>query len=491
MTDADNTRETAATLAPATPSDARAGRDASLPVTFDDDLTPRDAQGHYLPHYRDAADTVHFFAVAERSADDLLPEAAHRELRYVRAQRTDVDTVIHDSQPVMPVSEPDRSPWPLPALNYYLEEGDLATAQALARDTARIHDVPFPDRLPNLEARGAARNWTHYDAALVLAGPQGVDDGHTVGVVDVYADHAHGDWAARYLTMGEFDTLDEALAYQQQTLLNRITEDRASAFSPAGFNDSPTIYERIALAEADAALTDLLEQSDGQYPPDYDGSHEPAWEPLTSKEWDAYRDHVRGVVEAIPDMPPIHDRLPTAAPGFADDALVAASVQPDTPYLQAQDIDFEDVEPTDNIPNWRLDIVPARDPDGAPLGYSAVCVVDFDDLAEAVSPEAPQRAQWLEVAQFQTEERANQFREDFMSLVGHDELGNITGPALAGVIAEGLEIDSRWQVMDRQTLERLKAEDWSLTYQQGHWRPRLDEVSPPQAIEISQFDLDL
>jgi len=101
--------------------------------------------------------------------------------------------------------------------------------------------------------------------------------------------------------------------------------------------------------------------------------------------------------------------------------------------------------------------VPACDPDGALLGYSAVCVVDFADLAEAVSPDAPQRAQWLEVAQFQTEQRAQQFHEDFMSLVGNDELGNITGPALAGVIADDLEMDSRWQVMDKQTLEQCGA----------------------------------
>lgn len=491
MTDTQYRPEPAAALAPETPPDAHAGREAPLPVTFDDDLTPRDAQGRYLPHYRDAAEAVHFFAIAERSADSALPDDTTRELHYVRAQKTAQNSVAYDAQPVMPVTEPGASPWPLPALNYYLEEGDLATAQALARDTARIHDVPFPDRLPDLATFPAAPGWMHFDAALVLAGPQSIEDGHTVGVVDVYADHTHGAWAARYLPMGEFDTLDEALAYQQQTLLTRLTEDRASAFSPAGFNDSPAIYERIALAEADAALTDLLEQSDGQYPPDYGGSHEPAWEPLTSNEWDAYRDHVRGVVEALPDRPPVHDALPTAAPGFADDSLVDASAQPDAPYLPAQDFDFEDVEPQDSAPTWRLDIVPAQDPDGAQLGYSAVCVVDFADLAEAVSPDAPPRAQWLEVAQFQTEDRAQQFREDFMSLVGAEELGNITGPALAGVIAEDLEIDSQWQTMDKQTLEQLKAEKWSLTHRRDHWRPRLDEVSPPQAIEISGFDLDL
>jgi hypothetical protein len=43
--------------------------------------------------------------------------------------------------------------------------------------------------------------------------------------------------------------------------------------------------------------------------------------------------------------------------------------------------------------------------------------------------DTPERAQWLELAQFPTEDRAKQFREDFMSLVGTDEIGHITGPA--------------------------------------------------------------
>jgi len=52
-----------------------------------------------------------------------------------------------------------------------------------------------------------------------------VDDGYSVGVVDVYANHETDQWAARYLPMDEFDALDEALIYQQQTLLSRVAED--------------------------------------------------------------------------------------------------------------------------------------------------------------------------------------------------------------------------------------------------------------------------
>ncbi len=466
-----------------------------LPVTFGDDMTPFDAQGRYVPHHHDEANTVHFFSVIDRPSDSPLPEDVTHELRYFRAHATEEGIIMHDSLPVMPVANPDRSPWPLPALQLHLEDGDLAAAQALARDTAGDHGLDFPDQPPPQEPDAPQpmpeSGWYHFDAALISATPQGVDDGHSVGVVDVYANHENGQWAARYLPMGEFDTLDEALSYQQQTLLARVAEDRESVFSPAGFNDNPAIFERIALAEADAALTDLLEQNDGHYPPDYDGDHEPAWEPLTSKEWQAYRDHVRVITENIYDTERILDNLPTATPPLADDALVAASTQPDSPYLQAQDFVFKPFEPQDIAPTWRLDIVPAHDPEGAPLGYSAVCVVDFADLAEAVSPDAPQRAQWLEVAQFQTEDRAQQFREDFMSLVGSDELDAITGPALADVIADDLGMDGTWQVMDGEALERVKAGEWRVIHSAETWQPRLNEVSPHHTVQAADIEIDL
>ncbi len=465
-----------------------------LPVTFGDDMTPFDVQGRYVPHHRDAADTVHFFSVIDRPSDSPLPEDVSHELRYFRAHKTEEDIILHDSLPVMPVADPDRSPWPLPALHLHLENGDLSAAQILARNTAGDHGLPFPEKLPALGANEPEpkpeTGWYHFDAALVSATPQGVDDGYSVGVVDVYANHEDNRWAARWLPMGEFDTLDGALSYQQQTLLSRVAEDRESAFSPAGFNDNPALFERIALAESDAALTDLLEQNDGHYPPDYDGDHEPAWEPLTSKEWQAYRDHVRVVTENIYDTERIHESLPTATPPLADDTLVAISIKPDTPYLQAQDFVFEDFEPKDIAPTWRLDIVPARDPEGEPLGYSAVCVVDFADLAEAVSPDAPQRAQWLEVAQFQTEDRANQFRDDFMSLAGMEELSHIPGPAFAKAVADDLKMDSRWKTMDEQSLEQLKAGEWRVMHPAEAWQPRLNEASNP-ALEAVNLDVDL
>jgi hypothetical protein len=259
-----------------------------------------------------------------------------------------------------------------------------------------------------------------------------------------------------------------------------------SALAADGFNRSPAVYERIARAEADAALTDLLEQHDGHYPPDYDGDHEPEWEVLTSKEWDAYKDHIQAISEMVPGKHSLRSGLPTATPGFASADLVAASAQPAAPYLQPDDFKSQLISPT-----WRLDIVPARDPDGAALGYSAVCVVDFSDLAETLSPETPERAQWLEVAQFQTEDRARQFQTDFMALAGSEELGHITGPMLAGVIADDLEMDSQWQIMDKAALEKLKAGEWGVVHPTGEWQPRMDETSPTQAVSAASMDLDL
>ncbi|MGQ9855086.1 MAG: hypothetical protein ACUVTG_17000 [Candidatus Oleimicrobiaceae bacterium] len=134
--------------------------------------------------------------------------------------------------------------------------------------------------------------------------------------------------------------------------------------------------------------------------------------------------------------------------------------------------------------------MPARDPDGALLGYSAVCVVDFGDLGEKLSPDTLQRAQWLEVAQFQAEDRAQQFREDFMSLVGTDKRSNAIGPALAKGIAGDLGLDSDWQVMDGESLEKLKAGEWGVTHPAEAWQPRLNEASSP-AQEAAYLDLDL
>jgi len=465
-----------------------------LPVTFDEAMTPFDEQGHYVPHHCDEANTVHFFSVIDRPSDSPLPEGVDHELRYFRAQQTEDNIIIHDSQPVMGVADSTMSPWPLPALHLYLEEGELDAAQELARDTAQDNALPVPDKLPVLGSEEPQhepdKGWYHFDTALVAATPQGVDDGYSVGVVDVYANHQTGAFAARCLPMGEYQTFDEALERQHALLQRRLVEGRDSALTTNGFNESPALYERFAQQEAANRLTDMLEQHDGNYPPDYDGDEEPGWDSLSSKEWAAYRDHVQVITEIVPGTARIHDSLPTATPGFADNALVTASMQPDAPYLQAEEFGIEDFVPKDVAPTWSLDIVPARDPEGAQLGYSAVCVVDFGDLAEKLSPDEPQHAQWLEVAQFQTEERARKFQDDFMSLVEADELGSVTGPALAGFIADDLNMDSQWQVMDKPALEQFRAGEWSLTHKPEQWQPRLKETSSP-ALESAYHDLDL
>jgi hypothetical protein len=117
-------------------------------------------------------------------------------LRYFRTQKSADDMVVHDSQPVMPVADPATSPWPLPALNLNLEEGDLAAAQELARTTAADHALPFPEKLPVLgkdaPVQAPDTGWYHFDTGLVLASPQGVDDGYSVGVIDVYGNHENG-----------------------------------------------------------------------------------------------------------------------------------------------------------------------------------------------------------------------------------------------------------------------------------------------------------
>ena len=95
------------------------------------------------------------------------------------------------------------------------------------------------------------------------------------------------------------------------------------------------------------------------------------------------------------------------------------------------------------------------------------------------------------MAQFQTEDRAKQFQDDFKSLVEADEPGGITGPALAGVIADDLEMGSQWQMMDEPSLEQLKAGEWTVAHPADAWQPRLDEVSPNHSIDAADLDMDL
>jgi hypothetical protein len=372
----------------------------------------------------------------------------------------------------------------------YLEEGDLDAAQKLARDTAHDNGLSFPDKLPELGREPSPEKpetgWYHFDAVLLATEPQGIDDGYGVGVVDVYTHRETGDFAARYLPMGEYATFDAALERQHTLLHHRLVEGRDSALETSGFNHSPALYKRFAQQEADNALTDLLEKYDGHYPPDYDGDYEPEWEPLASKEWEAYRDHVQVISEIVPGTDSILKSLPSATPGFASNTLAAASDQPEAPYHLP-----EELQPQAFSPFWHLDIVPAHDTEGQSLGYSAVCVVDYGDLAEVVAPDSTECAMWLEVAQFQTEDRANQFKDDFMSLVKSDELDHITGPALAGFIADDLGTESQWQTMNQATLDKLNAGKWTISHAEDAWQPRLNGDLPNHTIEVASIDIAL
>jgi len=106
-------------LAPGTPLFAREGVEQAEPYPpMGDDLIPTTAEGNYVPYHRDETGLTHFFAVVNQ------PEDQARELRYFRMGRSEEGDVLHHSLPVMPVSEPTASPWPLPALELFLEEGD-------------------------------------------------------------------------------------------------------------------------------------------------------------------------------------------------------------------------------------------------------------------------------------------------------------------------------------------------------------------------------
>ena len=126
--------------------------DPALPVTLEDNLTPIDrTNGVYVPNHLDTRGTLHFFAAVDISDQpDFDDPVVH--LRYFRVTQADDGRLVHDSHPVMPLEHGGPSPYPLPALQIMLEDGDLEDAQALARQTAQSHGLHFPDppTLPEL-----------------------------------------------------------------------------------------------------------------------------------------------------------------------------------------------------------------------------------------------------------------------------------------------------------------------------------------------------
>jgi hypothetical protein len=59
---------------------------------------------------------------------------------------------------------------------------------------------------------------------------------------------------------------------------------------------------------------------------------------------------------------------------------------------------------------------------------------------------------------------------------------------LAGEIADELEMDSQWQIMDK---EKLKAGEWSVVHPADDWQPRMNETPPAQAVNAADRDPDL
>ena len=127
---------------------------SSLPVTLTDDLVPLSEDGRYVPHHLDASGTTHWFSVVEADRD-ANPNGEPYQMRYFRAAHDSQGQIVHDSYPVMPLTDRERSSSPLPTLQMMLEDGDLENAQQLAYGTAQLYGMAFPDPsdLPALNPR--------------------------------------------------------------------------------------------------------------------------------------------------------------------------------------------------------------------------------------------------------------------------------------------------------------------------------------------------
>lgn len=125
--------------------------DPALPVTLAENLIPIDLNGVYVPNHLDDLGTLHFFAAVDVSDTPNFDDPV-MHLRYFRVAQADDGRLVHDSHPVMPLERGGASPFPLPALQIMLEDGDLDNAQELAHLTAQSHGLNFPEpaMLPEL-----------------------------------------------------------------------------------------------------------------------------------------------------------------------------------------------------------------------------------------------------------------------------------------------------------------------------------------------------
>lgn len=122
----------------------RSTNDPALPVTLEDNLIPIDRNDVYVPNHLDDHGMLHFFAPVDISDQPNFDDPLVH-LRYFRVVQADDGRRVHDSYPVMPLESDSASPFPLPALQIMLEDGDLENAQELAYQIAQLHGLNFPD----------------------------------------------------------------------------------------------------------------------------------------------------------------------------------------------------------------------------------------------------------------------------------------------------------------------------------------------------------
>ena len=332
---------------------ATTGHVLQLPVSLTDDLVPLTEGGRYVPHHLDENGVAHWFSIVE-VVNGANHDAEPYQLRYFRAARDNQGQIVHDSYPVMPLANDERSPAPLPTLQLMLEEGDLANAQWLAHGTAQLYELPFPEptELGRLNSPGVAEARDHFAYSLLKPLDPTVNYSFEVMAADPWTLELSADkwWFDADHRVGH-DRLVLATYSMEQSEFERDSErERASmdretlyrTFREKGLEAAIHKAEEMALAQAelDPSRTDgrLFQQG----PPDR----------FTT---------LREAVLNHAELPPAD--ITPAEPGSWDELLQRES--PDEPEVETH--------------YWQLQIRPAVMPDGTPLGYSLFCT-EFPQL---------------------------------------------------------------------------------------------------------------
>lgn len=481
--------------------------------TRDTEMTIHDGIDQAWVSHLDGGGTSHWFAVVQSQPESEDPF----ELRYFRAVEQEEGIFKQDSYPVMPLPDADPgSAWPLPALEMYLEKGDVYMAQQLAHDVAEHHGIDFP---PPLALPALDPEPEYYFGYSI-----GPSNAPSLEAVKTWMDGAERRFDT--FTIAEYGMYDEAQPDEQElvTLMRRdgleVAMNQAEHMAVAGGyldpqredgrvffeDDAPpdlftTVRERAleleprysvsAISANGASHLDVVKTwGQDSYAsliipqPDWDTAADNA---LTARDM-MQNDNLQGAMRLVElaameagVLDPHRDdpRLFSEGPPDPFETLAERLQGEPNPYWNVSDesgLLTAPIQDTDTAAHyWQMHYRPVETPDGAPLGTALFVTEypqlppDFDALVEAHGMDDsmyPTQARTLEMAHFASEADAKKFEVEFRSYLIP---GLLEGPELAPEVAKLEGLSGEWQDMDYQGIVDIMSGSGTIVREESDW----------------------